>query len=64
MCRNEFLSIEASKLPIPDLYTSEAMINASGFLVAKKAVFSPLPNPISRITFLKPEAKASNWEES
>jgi hypothetical protein len=52
ICWKEFLAIEANKLPIPDLYTSEAIIKASGFLSAKKAVFSPFPNPISKTTFV------------
>ena len=39
------------RLPIPDRYTSDATTSAFGFLAAKKAVFSPLPKPISKITF-------------
>ena len=47
----EFLAISLRRLPIPERYTSDATINALGFFNAKKEVFSPLPNPISRIVF-------------
>ena len=47
----EFLAMLLRRLPIPERYTSEATINAFGFFIAKKEVFSPLPNPISRIIF-------------
>ena len=40
-----------NRLPIPERYTSEAIINAFGFSVAKKDVFSPFPKPISKIIF-------------
>ena len=36
---------------MPERYTSEAIINAFGFLAAKKDVFSPFPKPISKIIF-------------
>jgi len=39
------------RLPMPERYTSEATINAFGFLAAKKDVFSPFPKPISKIIF-------------
>jgi hypothetical protein len=39
------------RLPIPERYTSEAIINAFGFSVSKKDVFSPFPKPISKIIF-------------
>jgi hypothetical protein len=41
----------ASRLPIPERYTSTAIINALGFCKARKVVLSPLPKPISKITF-------------
>jgi hypothetical protein len=51
MFAKEFLTMLFRRLPIPERYTSEATINAFGFFIAKKEVFSPLPNPISRIIF-------------
>jgi hypothetical protein len=48
------------RLPMPERYTSEATINAFGFFIAKKEVFSPLPNPISRIIFSKSLANSNS----
>jgi hypothetical protein len=45
---------------MPERYTSEATINAFGFFIAKKEVFSPLPNPISRIIFSKSLANSNS----
>tara|TARA_B100000965_G_scaffold375731_1_gene368388 strand:+ start:241 stop:444 length:204 start_codon:yes stop_codon:yes gene_type:complete len=51
MLFREFLAMLFKRLPIPERYTSEATINAFGFLAAKKVVFFPLPKPISKIIF-------------
>ena len=56
----EFCAMLFKRLPIPERYTSEAMINAFGFLAAKKDVFSPFPKPISKIIFSRPSANSKS----